>query len=274
VSCPQLDDLGATIAVTEPAASAKGTVFLHEHEGGTTFFDSGFVAAYLTSGLRVVQVLWASDWQTSSAGLKAAACRYATLLEYAFTTAHNGDRTLGFCAQSWGGGAGGLTYSLAQYGVGDFVDAVTVTAGPPFARIDLGCDPTTPARAACSGIPNAPVAYSGGVLGLISGWENAPTCGTASPSAEEVARWQSDSVLSPGAQLAYPNTSLAAWFCVNAPDATVGEGSLFFDAVTTEATVNCVAGGTAGGSCSGETPWPSALPDMSADLVSRCLPRH
>jgi hypothetical protein len=57
-------------------------------------------------------------------------------------------------------------------------------------------------------------------------------------------------------------------------DATVGQGSLFFDALTSEASVHCVSGGTAGGTCDGEEPWPSALPDMVADLAARCTPRH
>jgi hypothetical protein len=65
-------------------------------------------------------------------------------------------------------------------------------------------------RAACPEIPSAPVAYSDGVLAVISGWENAPSCGTAGAPASEIARWQSDSVLSAGAVLTYPRTSLAA----------------------------------------------------------------
>lgn len=274
VSCAGLEDLGAILAVTEPTSPAAGTVYLHNNVGGTTVFDYGFVAQYLSRGLRVVQVQWAADWESSNAGIKAAACRYATLLSYAFTEVHGGDRTRAFCVQSFGGGSGGLAMSLAHYGAGSFLDAATISAGPPFARLDLGCDPTTPPRAACPEIPLAPVAYSGGVLGIISQWEASPACGHAGASSSDVARWQHDSVVSPDAVLDYPRTSLAAWFCVNAPDATVGEGSVFFDSLTSNATVHCVAGGAAGGVCSGEVPWPSALPDMVDDLVARCVPHH
>jgi hypothetical protein len=274
VSCPGLDDLGVVVAVTEPAAPPIGTVLLHNNVGGTVFFDAGFVAGYLGAGLRVVQPAWASDWETSPVGLKHAACRYATLLSWAFTTVHGADRGHGFCAQSYGGGSGGLAFSLAFYGAGDFLDAALVNAGPPFSRVDLGCAPGTPPRPACSAIPAAPVAYSDGVLSIISGWEAAPACGAPGAPASEVARWQADSILSPGALLSFPRTSLGAFYCANAPDATVGQGSLFFDAVTSEAQIHCVTGGAGGGACSGEDPWPSALPDMVADLAARCTPRH
>jgi hypothetical protein len=274
VTCPKLDDLGAVVAVTEPSGPIVGTVYLHNNLGGVAVFDYGFAAAYLAAGLRVVQPVWRSDWQTGQIGLKHAACRYATLVAWAFQEIHGADRTKGFCAQGFGAGSGGLTYALAQYGAGDVLDAVTVSAGPPFARVDLGCSPGTPPRPACPEISAAPVAYSGAVLTVISTWEVAPSCGSPNPPAAEVVRWQADSVLSTGAVTSFPKTSLAAWYCVNAPDGTVGQGSLFFDAVDTDKAVHCVTAGAAGGSCTGETPWPSALPDMAADLVARCVPRH
>jgi hypothetical protein len=69
--------------------------------------------------------------------------------------------------------------------------------------------------------------------------------------------------------LAYPRTSLAARYCDVDPDATVGQGRLFFDQVTTEKAVHHV-----GAPCSGEKPWPSALPEIVADTKARCTPRH
>jgi hypothetical protein len=274
VSCPRLDDLSVVVAVTEPSRPVVGTVYLHNNLGGVALFDYGFAEAYLAAGLRVVQPVWRSDWQNGRIGLKHAACRYATLLAWTFQQVHGADHTKGFCAQAFGGGSGGIAFSLAQYGAGDFLDAATISAGPPFARVDLGCNPTTPARPACPEIPAAPVTYSGGVLTNISAWEVAPSCGSPNAPSAEVVRWHADSVLSAGAVTSFPKTSLAAWYCTNDPDGTVGQGSLFFDAVDTDKAVHCVAAGAAGGSCSGETPWPSALPDMAADLIARCVPRH
>jgi hypothetical protein len=47
-----------------------------------------------------------------------------------------------------------------------------------------------------------------------------------------------------------------------------------FGQVTTEQSVHCVAGGLGGGQYDGQTPWPSALPDMVTDMTTRCIPRH
>jgi hypothetical protein len=269
-----MHDLAAVVVVSLPAGSPEGSVILHDNLGGTTLLDDGFVAAYEALGFRVVQVEWQSDWEQSYVGIKHAACRYATLVDWIFSNVHAEGRSRGFCAQSYGGGSGGLFFSLAEYGAGNVLDAVTVSEGPPFARIDLGCTPTTPPRAACPGLPSVPVAYSDGVLQIISQWEMAPTCGTAGAPSRDAPRWESDSILSPGATLSFPHTSLAAWYCTSGFDATLGQGSLLFDQVTTEKAVHCVAGGTAGGACSGQAPWPSALPDMVADMQARCVPRH
>jgi len=275
VTCPRLDDLHVVVAASAPAAGpATATVLLHDNVGGTQFFDYGFVAAYEAAGFRVAQAEWASDWEQSSIGIKHAACRYATMLGWVYANVHQADRTHGFCAQSWGGGSGGLFFSLADYGAGDLLDAVTVSAGPPFARIDLGCNPASPTTAACPELPQVPLAYSGGALAIISTWEEAPSCGAPGASSTEVTRWADDSILSDGAVLAFPGTSLAAWYCTNGFDATVGQGSMVFDQVTTDKTVHCVAGGDGGAPCDGQTPWPSALPDMVADMSARCVPRH
>jgi hypothetical protein len=127
----------------------------------------------------------------------------------------------------------------------------------------------------CPELPSVPVAYSDGPLGIISQWEVAPSCGTGTPySQAEIARWASDSILSPGAVLDFPKTSFAAWYCTNGFDATMGQGSLVFDQLTADKAVHCVAGGAGGGQCNGQMPWPSALPDMVADMRARCVPRH
>jgi hypothetical protein len=273
VECPRLDDLSVTAIVTEPATSAIATILLHNNVGGEQLLDSGFVDAYTAAGFRVVQAEWQSDWEQSDVGVKHAACRFATLLEWIFTNVHQSDRTHGFCAQSWGGGSGGLAFALSHYRAGAILDAITVSAGPPFARIDLGCTPSAPSISPCATAASVPVDYSGGVLQIISTWEEAPSCGSSSPAPSEIVRWQHDSVLSSEAVLAFPQTSLAAWYCTTDDDATIGQGSLFFSRVTSEANVHCITGGNAG-ACSGETPWPGALPDMVADMTTRCVPRH
>jgi hypothetical protein len=264
VACAGMDDLGVVVASSDPPTLPMKTIVLHNYVGGTDFFDEGFVDAYHAAGFRVVQPKWSSDWETSTRGLRHAACRYATLLQW--IAMHDGNRARAFCAQSWGGGSGGLVMSLAHYGTGDVLDAITVSGGPPFSRVDLGCDPTSPPRNVCG--KSFPVAYSGGPLGAISGWEMSPSCGKSGADGDRIARWNRDSILSDGATLAYPKTSIAAWYCDVDADPTVGQGSLFLDAVTSEKAVHCTNG------CTQSRPWPPALSDMVADMRTRCIPHH
>jgi hypothetical protein len=261
-----MDDLEVTVATSEPAGAAAATIVLHDWVGGTSFFDDGFVERYRAAGFRVLQPKWASDWEASAAGLRHASCRYATLL--ARLKADDALPAKGFCAQSFGGGSGGLAMSLAHYGSGAILDAITMSSGPPFSRVDLGCDPTTPPRSVCG--KSVPVAYSGGPLGAISGWEVSPSCGKpgASGVSADVDRWRDDSILVDGATLAYPATSVASWYCDVDADATVGQGSLFLDAVTTSKATHCVDG------CTDNRPWPRALDEMVEDMRARCIPRR
>jgi hypothetical protein len=264
VQCAGLDDLEVTVATSEPHGALAATIVLHDYVGGTALFDHGFVEPYRAAGFRVVQPKWASDWETSTRGLRHAACRYATLL--AWLKANHAEPAHGFCAQSWGGGSGGLAMSLAHYGAGSILDAITVSSGPPFSRVDLGCDPTTPPRSVCG--QSVAVAYSAGPLAAISGWEASSSCGKGGPSADEVSQWRGDGILVDGAVLAYPSTDISAWFCDVGPDATVGQGALFLDAVTTSKALHCVDG------CTDQQPWPGALDAMVADMRARCIPRR
>jgi hypothetical protein len=269
VQCPAVDPLSVIVVTNEPTGGTPtATVVLHDYVGGTELLDDGFVTALRGGGARVVQVKWQSDWQSSHAGIKRAACRIATLLSWIHTSIHQADRTRGFCAQSYGGGAGGLAFALADYGAGDLLDAVTVSGGPPFARVDLGCDPNTPPREVCPGSKPVALAYAGGPLAVISGWEEAPRCGHGPPSTADLLRWRRDSILATDARLSFPSTSVAAWYCDVEPDATVGQGALFLDAITTERSLHCV------GACADGRPWPSALDAMVADMRARCIPRH
>lgn len=46
--------------------------------------------------------------------------------------------------------------------------------------------------------------------------------------------------------LAFGNTSVAAWYCAGDPDPTIGQGSMFMDAITTDKAVHCVDGASVG----------------------------
>jgi hypothetical protein len=273
VHCPGLDDLAATIAVTQPPGAPTGTVVLLGGAGGTVPFNSGFPGAYLQKGLRVVQISWAAAWQESTVGMKAAACRPATALKWVFDQAHKSDRTRGFCVQGHSAGAGTVAYALAHYGLEDVLDFALISAGPPYGRIDYGCAPSAYTGAppdVCPELPAAGFSYSGSRV-AVDLWENTSTCGEPSPPDADVARWAADSVVSPGADFDHPSTPVSAWFCANKPNETPGLGTFWLSQLTSMKTVTCVSD-----QCTGEAVFanPTALTDMVSAMTQGCVPRH
>ena len=278
VNCPGVPALQAEIAITQPSTTLRGTAVLHFGGGGTAFFDQGFPAGYLAAGLRVVQMRWATDWPASPGGsIKAAACRPATVIQWAFDNAHAASRSLGFCVQGHSGGSGALGYALAHYGLGSIIDYAMEDAGPVFGRIDYGCEPSLSGQSGttryiCPLQPNGPFAYSG-AASIINTWETSSTCGTpyGDSSAADRARWAADSVVSPGATFAYPKTEVSFWYCANNSNEATGQGAYMADEVTTTKSINCIAG-----SCQTEPYWtdPQGKQTMINAMATSCVPHH
>lgn len=142
VSCPGLPDLKATLGVAKPTTSPIGTIVLHNGGSGTAFLDDGFPDTYLGDGFNVVQIAWASDWaDAKGAGVKSAACRPATVFNFAFKTVQHSSRSTGFCGQGFSGGGGALGYALTHYGLSSEFDYLAIGSGPGVSRMDYGCDP-------------------------------------------------------------------------------------------------------------------------------------
>ncbi|HJZ86020.1 MAG TPA: hypothetical protein VKN99_12665 [Polyangia bacterium] len=271
VSCPGIADAQAIVAVTEPASPAVGTVVMHAGGGGTGYLNDGFADPYLAHNLRVVQMRWSADWeQTASSGVLAAACRPATVIRWIFQNLHQGDRSRGFCGQGHSGGSGVLSYALTHYGLKDSFDFVVPSAGPPFGRIDYGCDPalyTGPPRNLCPQLTNAPIAFP---PHRVDAWENTTTCGTPNPPVADQARWAADSVVSPGADFDYPQTVMSFWFCATNPNETTGLGSFYIERISSQKSVTCAT------QCTGEGVFndPQAHQMMIDAMVAGCVPRH
>lgn len=280
VSCPGIGDLSAFVATTTPAGASVGTVVLHGGGGGLSLdFQGGngsrFGGDLVRAGYRVVQIAWTSPWeQTQADGILLAACRPATAFRWVFTDLHRGDRQHGFCALGSSAGSGALSYALAHYGLGATFDQVQLVAGPPFGRIDYGCAPTTyagPARNVCPELTDSPIAYDADEAQLVGGWENTPgRCGTETPLPADLARWEADSVVSPGATYAYPLTPVRFYYCATLPNGTPGLGSFYLDAITSARSVQC------GTRCADEGAMldPTIYATMLADMQAGCTPRH
>jgi hypothetical protein len=270
-NCPTIEGeaIEAVVAIAPPAATStlKGLI-VHFSGGGGTSFQLGGAQMYGAAGFRQAFVAWASDWeQTQSAGIRAAGCRPATLLRWIFDEVHGASRTLAFCGEGFSGGSGQLGYALAHYGLGDYLDYVNELSGPPFARIDLGCDGDAPATAMVCG-----AAVTMQLPGLrLDAWENiaAPNmCGMTNVPPAELERWKSDSI-AVGA-LAYPKTRIEFFVCTNQATAVTGMGQLYHDAITSDKAFHCYSQAE---NCQGE-----GLGDGNAEavqaMIAGCTPRH
>jgi hypothetical protein len=290
VVCPDVSDIDAIVAVTQPAAAPIGTVWAHQGGGGTAFLyptASSVIDSFLAKGLRVVEVAWkGSAWELDSAhpSILAAACRPATVIQWAFSNAHPEGTSEGFCALGFSGGSAAVAYGLAHYGLGSVLDYAVLVQGPPFGRIDCGCDPNAAGcsdeHALCPELPDPPIVYGGspsdkpGVVTGIDEWTGM-TCGAPLASADaDGLRLQS--VVSAGADYSYPKTPLKAWDCATSANESAGLGAYYLALVQSTHTITCVTAG-----CTGEGVFSGALPSgttvadqMAIDVSTGCVPRH
>jgi hypothetical protein len=272
-SCPDLESeaLGATIVALPPAGAATGTI-VHFKGGGGEGLENLGLADYRAAGFQQVFVSWDADWeQTASHGILAAACRPATVLRWIFAKHHASSRALPFCAQGKSGGSGQLGYALSHYGQADILDFVSELAGPPFSRIDLGCDGDAPATAELCG---ATVTMR--LPDKLTGWENMPPplrCGDRAVPAGELARWRADSIAF-GGSYAYPRTRVAFFDCTNNAPAVAAMSKLLYDQLAatgvTDASHTCF--GVAEG-CQGEGLGTGEAVAIQA-MLDGCTPRH
>jgi hypothetical protein len=285
VTCLGLEDVGATIAIAEPA-SPIGTVVVHDGGGGTDFFGrTQLTSRYVAAGYRVVDVRWSSEWEATqkTASIKATACRPATLLRYVFDQVHGGALDRAFCGQGQSGGSAAMSYAVAHYGLGDVLDYVMVSSGPPFGRLDCGCGST--ARDCVSPPPQCPeltsteLADGRALPSKVAGWEGLQVCGAGASSAD-LEKYAADSVVSPGASYDYPKTGVSGWFCGQSPNGTGEGGALFLAKITAAGAPPQVFCGT---NCSGESIYDTSAVLSDGTLVSDrmvdelragCRPHH
>jgi hypothetical protein len=295
VQCPGLPDLAVTTAVTEPAGATNGTIVIHGPGPGNHYYNpndtpegGALTSLLLDAGFRTVQLAWDDTWwgplQPDDAGssILQDACRPAALFQWAFATPHGGHRDAGFCGLGSSAGSGAFSYALSHYGESSFLDFVLLVAGPPFGRIDIGCEPGFDAGTirlcACqaSQLADAPYHY-GGAQTVVGEGEGTPgVCGLGDAGATTISHWQSDSVVSAGGDYSYPHTPVDFWYCANAPNETTGLGSFFYDQISTTKRIHCVIDGGQGGWCTGENVFQDngAFVSILSSLETNCVARH
>jgi hypothetical protein len=94
LGCPELETepRDALIAIVEPTVPLAGTI-IHFKGGGGEGYQTSDTAGYAAAGFRQVFVSWTDDWElTMAAGIKAAACRPATVIQWVFATSRSAAR--------------------------------------------------------------------------------------------------------------------------------------------------------------------------------------
>jgi hypothetical protein len=274
--CPLIETaaIDATIALLAPTAPLTGTVVHFKGGGGEGFQLSG-TTEYAAAGLRQVFVSWASDWEaTPDQGIKTAGCRPSTVLAWVFQQIHGSSRALAFCGEGFSGGSGQLGYALAHYGMAGVLDYVNELSGPPFARIDLGCDGDAPPTATVCG-----ATVTTQLPGSLNVWENIQpplSCGATNVPATEKARWRSDSI-AVGGVYNYPRTRVEFFDCTNRSTAVTAMAQIYFNTVlqasggdTSRVAFHCYS--QADG-CQGEALGTGSQDAIDA-MVAGCKPRH
>jgi hypothetical protein len=275
--CPGIatESIDAVVAVRPAMGTLRGTVVHFSGSGGEGF--QGSAQNYETAGFRSVYIGWLTDWeQTQSAGIKTAGCRPATILQWAFSdpSLHNGSRSLGFCGEGSSGGSGQLGYALAHYGMAGVLDYVNELSGPPFSRIDIGCNGDAQPTAMVCGVADTTRLPSS-----LNAWENIQLplkCGSTGVPATELARWRSDSI-AVGGVYSYPHTQVQFFGCTFQATAVTVMGNAYFNTIAQAeggdpnlAQYHCYF--QADG-CQGEQ-LGTGLSDAKQALIANCVPRH
>ena len=254
LSCPNINDFTGYIKVTYPTGTPVGTVlFLGGGTGDSLYEDFTYgdtlLNDVLQDGFTIAQISWGqpftttqpNGWQTGPGGIRAVACRFATLAQWIYTNLAS--TTAPFCATGNSGGAELIGQALAHYGMASIFVFVEPTSGPTFTRLDWACDdsqPTTPML--CGGTQGFELPFSAAENYVDPAYPG-PWCSQelTTKTTTYDATFLHDSVLAPDATtLNYPNTFVN--FVYGDADTTTSENQahLWASSITSSETEVCV----------------------------------
>jgi hypothetical protein len=254
ISCPNINDFTGYVKVNYPSGTPLGTVIFTSGAFGTALYEYAFtygsttVTTVLNGSFVVAQIAWGEPfanqplgWETGPGGIRAVACRYATMAQWIYTNIHLANAASPFCATGNSAGSAQIALAMTHYGLGSIFAMVEPTAGPPFARQDWGCDCLqAPATNPCG---RTNTFCLGGNSQFIDAAYPAPYCSqeVATHNTDYDAIFLHDSALAPDAVLSYPHTFVK--FLYGGQDGTTAsnQGFSWQKAITTSTAGECVA---------------------------------
>jgi hypothetical protein len=257
VSCPSLPNYTAYLKLLSPTVAVTGTtVFLTG--GGTTdllelqTYGPIVVEQLLSKGYRIAQVTYGAPfnsselgWETNAggAGVRAAACRFATVLQWVHDNIQDASTPL--CAAGNSAGSELIAQSLTHYGASNILTFAELSSGPPYGQLQYACENTQPTMTSpCSGL-----GLGLGVLPTTAALFIDPSypgawCSSAYNTHSKLhdAQFLNDSVLSPDATLNYPTTFVNFVFGDQDTTSAIRQGFLYEAAITSGHAAACLPG--------------------------------
>jgi hypothetical protein len=261
VSCPDVPDVQAYVKTNTPTGTPLGVASYGTGTEGNGLYDSVFtygstaVGNVLDAGFITVQISWGTPfnsdqpngWVQGPGGVLAAACHYATVVQWIQQNIGTSTPNLPYCATGNSGGAGAVAYTLSQYP--NTLAMAEVTSGPPPARLDWGCGcaegklpvqcGTASTLGTCFGKTDGAVwdgAYSPNTL-----CSTAASGGTLPPGGLNF--FLGDSVEAPGANYDFPNTFVNLVFGSADDSSAIPSAQDWFNNITSSKAQVCVSGG-------------------------------
>jgi trimeric autotransporter adhesin len=256
VSCPEISDFTGYVKVNYPTGTRAGTVVFTTGGNGNYLYDSNFtygitlLNTVLQGGYTVAQITWGhpfsnlpDGWQTGPGGIRAVACRYATLAQWIYTNIHQASTAAPFCATGNSAGAEVIGQALTHYGLGSIFAMVEPTSGPPFARQDWACDCLQPNVVDACGVSKGYCVGLADAEDFIDPAYSTPVCSeeVAMHSTTNDAAFLQDSVMSPDAVLSYPNTFVKFLFGGRDSSNAPTQGQTWESAILSSKANSCVA---------------------------------
>lgn len=250
VSCPGVAPYtNVELKISAPSGTSKGTVIYTTGGGGNQFYEDQFVYGnvalntVINAGYTVVQTNFNSTvgWLDGPGGPLLLSCRWATTAQWVHDNIAAGTP---FCATGNSGGAGVIAYALSRYGEDSIFNYVEPTSGPPFSRIDYGCQcQRTTETSDCAGTLDTCYGTDANMF-LDPAYQNS-NCSSHSTAASDVQTWQADSILSTDGKSVLNYGSTRVHFIFGSLDSGSGsaEAVLWQNAITSQHDNVCVADG-------------------------------